>query len=211
MLISVIMPTRKRVSALLTSIDELVSLAKNPDDIEILLKVDSDDEDTLKILPWLPPQVKTLIYPRMRGYADLHIFQNDLAKIAQGKWLWIYNDDCVIKTQNWDEVISNYGDKFVVINPEAHTGHPCFPIVPRRLFEWWGHLSLSRQTDSWIKECETLGLSIFEPALWVHHNFDHNNITSEERDYSHTEHCSPELTYIREVVDMNILKEKLGL
>lgn len=210
-LMSVILPTRKRVEPLKRAIGNLIDLADEPEKIEILLKVDSDDQETIDILPTLPDQVKSIVYPRFRGYADLHIFANDLARISQGKWLWGYNDDCILYTKGWDTIIKEYGDKFLIINADSNTGHPCFPIFPRKLFEWWGHLSLARQVDSWINVCSAINITIDEPRIKMKHDIDMENITTKERDYDHSELLSPELTHIREVVDLNILKKNLGI
>jgi hypothetical protein len=50
MTISILLPTRKRVSQLKKSMDSLLSNAKNPDKIQPLFGVDDDDTETLEFL-----------------------------------------------------------------------------------------------------------------------------------------------------------------
>jgi hypothetical protein len=75
---------------------------KDKNDIEVLLKIDSDDDpfDHIKYLR-KNDFCKIIIYGESSGYNDLHLFYTDLCKLAQGSMLWIFYDDIMVLSDNW--------------------------------------------------------------------------------------------------------------
>ena len=169
--ISVLLPTRGRRDVLKTSIETLVNKANQPSRLEILFGIDEDDEglsDYIKeeLAPFFN---KHSIEARARvfkplGYENLHIYVNTLAGAATGEWLFFWNDDCLMDSQGWDDVIREHDGEFKLLAPkDNHDGHPyaILPIIPKDWFILMGHLSQNAQNDAWLSHIAYM-LDIFE-------------------------------------------------
>jgi hypothetical protein len=170
-IISVLLPTRGRTEVLRKSLKSLVEKATKPERIEILFGIDEDDTDTLDYikdvisvdLKELGIESRASIFKPL-GYENLHIYVNTLAGNAQGEWLFFWNDDCLMVSEGWDEVIDQYNGQFKLLGPkDNHNGHPyaILPIVPKDWFILMGHLSQNAQNDAWLSHIAYM-LDIFE-------------------------------------------------
>lgn len=163
-LVSVLLPTRGRVKWFRECIDSLHSLAKQPELIEYVIKVDVDDAASIEAARALQAMVpvRLMITPRGRGYMELNKYVGELAALARGDWLFIWNDDARMLTQDWDQVLLNCdlgtvprfgGNEDVcllapsVIEREASWE---FPILRRKAFQLLGRFSMTYSNDSWI-------------------------------------------------------------
>ena len=153
MTISILLPTRKRVSQLKKSMDSLLSNAKNPDKIQPLFGVDDDDTETLEFLKTTNYQNQSVLKFKRLGYQNLHMYNNSLCAYAQGTWVMFFNDDAIMNTKHWDEIIESEKN-FNVLRVKEQTGHPysIFPIFPWDWFRLLDHISLHGQNDAWISE-----------------------------------------------------------
>ena len=166
-LCSVLMPSRGRPGLLAQAIDSLWSLAKDKGNVEILVKADEDDKATIdvvgKIKKFAPEiQLRLFVTPRGRGYLDIHHWYNDiLAPESKGDWLWIFNDDAVVETQDWDQILAKLvavmpwhpyvGDVFVAIAETNGDQQSNESVILRRCtYEIMGHCFLSPYGDSWL-------------------------------------------------------------
>lgn len=167
---SVLIPTRGRPERLKRAVHSLFDMAKEPKNIQLILRVDSDDHATLNMLTKEAPfEANVLVGPRGRGYLDLHHFIHEMAREAKGEWLVNFNDDAVMKTKHWDELISGMlfegddikemGDKGIMWFDGIWLLVPClttdfvaneFFVVNRRVFEVLGHLSNNTGVDIWL-------------------------------------------------------------
>ena len=156
--ITVLLPTRGRPEVLEKSLQSLIDRASKPKDIEIMLGIDEDDPETIeyvkeKIAPYLQEagvEARANIFKPL-GYENLHNYINTLAGNGQGEWLFFWNDDGVMVTEGWDEVIDSYTGQFKLLAPkDNHNGHPyaIFPVVPRDWYILIGHLSQNAQNDA---------------------------------------------------------------
>lgn len=169
--ISVLLPTRGRREVLKSSLVSLISKASDPEKIELLLGIDDDDDGVKEY-------IETEIAPMLReykvecranifkplGYENLHVYVNTLAGNASGDWLFFWNDDGIMVTDGWDDVIRSHSGKFKLLAPrDNHNGHPyaIFPIVPRDWFVLMDHLSQNAQNDAWLSHVAYM-LDIFE-------------------------------------------------
>jgi len=170
-IISVLLPTRGRTEVLRKSLTSLVKKATKPERIEILFGIDEDDTDTLDYikdvisvdLKELGIESRASIFKPL-GYENLHIYVNTLAGNAQGEWLFFWNDDCLMVSEGWDDVIDQYNGQFKLLGPkDNHEGHPyaILPIVPKDWFILMGHLSQNAQNDAWLSHIAYM-LDIFE-------------------------------------------------
>jgi len=170
-IISVLLPTRGRREVLKSSLESLISKATDPENVELLLGIDDDDEGAREyieqeIAPMLREyrvECRANIFKPL-GYENLHVYVNTLAGNASGDWLFFWNDDGIMVTDGWDDVIRNYTGQFKLLAPrDNHDGHPyaIFPIVPRDWFTLVDHLSQNAQNDAWLSHIAYM-LDIFE-------------------------------------------------
>lgn len=137
----------------------------------ILFGVDEDDqsvidyikEEIAEDLKEVGIEARASIFKPL-GYENLHIYVNTLAGAATGDWFFFWNDDCLMVSEGWDEVIDQYNGQFKLLGPkDNHNGHPyaILPIVPRDWFILMGHLSQNTQNDAWLSHIAYM-LDIFE-------------------------------------------------
>jgi hypothetical protein len=145
-MISVLVPSRERPDVLRRSIESL-----GEGDFEVLVRVDDDD-------PRLDAyaEIRGVVAGTPHGYGGLHHYYDELAERARGDWLFLWNDDCIMETRHWIDVVRSFDGKMAVLNPR--TNHEnwdidmnVFPILPRKMFELMGHFSLSPHNDSWVE------------------------------------------------------------
>ncbi|MGI9252567.1 MAG: glycosyltransferase family 2 protein, partial [Thermomicrobiales bacterium] len=184
--ISVLLPTRGRPEALARTIDSLLKSALRPESIEILLAVDRDDAATLAMLPELPPCVHSIVMPR-RGYGRFNEYLNLLARLASGYWTILWNDDSLMQTPGWDEIICRQPDCIGAM-VSNHGYENVMPVVPRHWVALVGHYSLQTHSDSWWEKISELtGTARVIPVEFLHDRADltGNNLdtTYQERDY----------------------------
>lgn len=180
--ISVLLPTRGRTASLQKSVQTLFDTANNPSDIELMLAFDNDDLETQEwfkenVVPSLQEKnvsVKIMVFERL-GYGRLNEYLNSLARYAQGKWFFFWNDDAWMETQGWDDEILKYNGQFRVLRMPTHKEHPyaIFPIVPREWYRLLGYLSPHQINDAWISQTGYI-LNIVQniPVTCHHDRFD---------------------------------------
>lgn len=170
-IISVILPTRGRKEPLYNSLVSLLDRAANPGRVEIILGIDDDDTEVkeyiqTEIAPYmqkLQVECKAQIFKPL-GYENLHTYVNTLASTASGQWIFFWNDDALMVSQDWDNEITKYDGQFKLLAPkDNHQGHPyaILPIVPMDWFRLMDHLSLNAQNDAWLSHIAYM-LDIFE-------------------------------------------------
>lgn len=156
-LISILTPSRNRPQRLLTFINSVISLAHNPDNIEILVYIDNDDPAV--------PQYKNIQYDNVQFvYGDEPSISNSwntLAEMCKGDVLIMGNDDLEYRTQDWDKLLlqelSVYHDDIYCawmedgINADRHCA---FPIVSRLWYETLGYFTPGvfnfGYNDTWV-------------------------------------------------------------
>lgn len=182
-MISVLCPTRGRPESMRKSAASLLDRANGP--VEILTYVDDDD-------PMLERYgTPTIVGPRF-GYLGLHRYVNALADVAQGEWLFLWNDDARMLTSGWDEIVA--GHQPAVLSPMSnHNGRQMdgcvFPIVPTDWVRRVGHFSLNAHNDTWWGQIGKVldRLVDLDDVLVLHDRIDltggHNDQTAAERRY----------------------------
>lgn len=159
--ISILLPTRGRTDLLLRSIQSLTQTAHDLTRVQLILGFDNDDVQSVAwakehVLPFLETQgVKALLLEfNPMGYARLNEYLNVMARLADSHWLFFWNDDAVMQTQHWDDIISSHTGQFIVQRVKTHREHPyaIFPIVPRDWFFLLGHLSQHQLNDAAISQ-----------------------------------------------------------
>lgn len=170
-IISVLLPTRGRKEVLKKSLETLITKATVTKRVEIILGLDDDDVEVKQyiedeVAPFLRDheiECRANIFQPL-GYENLHTYVNTLANSATGEWLFFWNDDALMLTDGWDEVIDSYNGQFKLLGPkDNHNGHPyaILPIVPKDWFRLMDHLSQNAQNDAWLSHVAYM-LDIFE-------------------------------------------------
>jgi len=159
--ISILLATRNRTEMLKKSLASLVDLASDPENLEILLAFDNDDDKTLE---WVQENVlsdlddKNVGYTCMSfdrlGYIRLNEYYNKLSLEAEGDWLFFWGDDAIMQTQDWDKKLIEHTGKFRVLRALTHNCHPLaiFPIVPKKWIEIFGYFSPHQLNDNWVSQ-----------------------------------------------------------
>jgi hypothetical protein len=158
--ISILLPTRKRTQAVVTSIGSLLANAADTSRIEILVAYDNDDDESRTFFEevWTPflaqCQATTKVFETERfGYLKLNRYVNFLAEQATGDWIMFWNDDALMLTENWDNhIVANDGWFGLLRMPCVTMNHPfaLFPIVPREWVKLFGTVSPVTHSDWWI-------------------------------------------------------------
>lgn len=159
--IAVLLPTRSRTDALTSSVTSIVNLADNISHLQLIFGFDNDDQIGLN-------HFRTVIQPfldqhdvsyeaqafKSMGYAGLNRYYNHLAKSTSADWLFVWNDDAVMKTKGWDTVIEQYTGQFKLLKVHTHNDHPysIFPIVPRAWYDLMTHLSRHQMIDAELSQ-----------------------------------------------------------
>lgn len=159
--IAIILPTRGRTKALDHSLIGLLEKAADLDSIQVLLGLDTDDTVGLDhFTTALQPKLDDMgvTYTAMTfnplGYSRLNEYINTLSKASDADWIFFWNDDALMESQDWDLEIVRHTGEFKLLAVHTHNDHPysIFPIVPRAWLDLIGHLSLHSMTDAWLSQ-----------------------------------------------------------
>lgn len=159
--IAILLPTRGRTAQLSRSLIGLLEKAEDLNSIQVLLGLDNDDTaGVTHFQEELQPQLDDMgvHYTAMAfdpmGYSRLHDYVNTLARASSADWMFFWNDDAVMESDNWDTEICRYTGQFKLLAVHTHNDHPysIFPIVPRAWLDVIGHLSLHSMNDAWLSQ-----------------------------------------------------------
>jgi len=187
--ISILLPTRGRPKPLEQCLRTLLDRAKDPSRIEVMLAFDNDDTENIKyftevIQPYLDDlgvEYSAIQFERL-GYMRLNEYLNELAQHSQGSWLFFWNDDAVMKTQDWDQVIRDNAQEFYLLRAETNHEHPyaIFPILPKKWVEITGHLSPHQINDAWASQVAWMLDIVKTIPVMIHH--ERYDLTGENLD-----------------------------
>jgi hypothetical protein len=184
--ISVIAPTRKRVPLLHRMLQSLAGTAGDMKSVEVVLRCDSDDDDTIDYLRCQAPS-SFIVGPRLDGYATLATLINETARLSQSDLIIVVNDDAVFETHGWDAMLieeaAHYRDGVfdfgvdTVMNNENFV----FPCISRRSVQALGCFFDERlvYTDIWLRDVMSkFGRAIRVPHVRIRH--DWTGMTSDQ-------------------------------
>jgi hypothetical protein len=190
--ISVIFTSRGRPDDLFETLAGLNGLADFPRDIEAIVAVDPDDVATQEMAAHLSramPGARLWTAPERYGYQGLHLYLNQLATMAAGRWLMWWNDDMRMQTQGWDTIIRQSPQG--VLWPSANHVHHAniVPIWPKAWSDAAGMVTPTMHMDTWLQYvAETLGLHHQVPIEVVH---DRADVTGGHDDQTYAEGRKP--------------------
>jgi hypothetical protein len=189
--ISVIFTSRGRAVSLRDSLFGLIDRADDRRSIEVIVAMDPDDpareeaEFLLTGYGW----ITIWTAPERYGYQGLHLYLNQLAKMARGRWLMWWNDDMRMQTLGWDTIIRQAPQG--VLWPYAnHVEHAnIVPIWPKAWSDAAGMVTPTMHMDTWLQyAAEALGLHHRIPVHVVH---DRADVTGGHDDQTYAEGRGP--------------------
>jgi hypothetical protein len=159
--ISVLLPTRGRTDALTRSVKSIVNLAADKNQLQLLFALDNDDSVGLdhyqnELKPWLVEQgvAHQAFAVDPMGYIGLNRYYNGLAEQSDADWLFVWNDDAIMETQDWDNVVRKYDGEFKLLKIHTHNEHPysIFPIWPREWYDLFGWVARHQMIDAELSQ-----------------------------------------------------------
>lgn len=164
-LLTVLLPSRNRFDLCKNTVDSFVDTCRDKSNLQIILKFDVDDLSSVSRINEIRKDVdiKILISDRLRGYFSLHHFCNDMMKVSTGDWIIMVNDDSLMTTNGWDDVLQNVippqtGEFWgtsdtALLNLNLMDKHTTtFPVVRRCVCEKLGYFTLHPHNDAFLNE-----------------------------------------------------------
>src|SRR5690348_487730 len=98
---SFIIPTRQRTECLRRLLDSVTATTRDPGQVEIVLVIDQDDEESIRFQYDGLPLRKVRVAPGLRmGELNMSGY-----RVATGRYLLLLNDDVILRTPGWDEQV----------------------------------------------------------------------------------------------------------
>lgn len=178
--ITVLLPTRNRTHLVIPSVESVLSLAKDPTEIEIAVAYDDDDEHSHQLFQssqWQDLlqkyQAPSCVFQTPRwGYGALHLYYNLMCAQSSGQWLLVWNDDATMLTPHWDQQVKQAGTFMGLLHIECTT-YPnlsLFPLFPRTWIEFFGEASACNHIDSWILDICKMANAVKKTDIEVYHD-----------------------------------------
>lgn len=175
--VSVLVPTRQRVSRLRTMVDSFRAMTVDPTSAELVFRIDDDDRETAAYLGDLPWTV--IVGPRQKGYASLPVFFEEMRAKATGDLLMTGNDDMVFRTPDWSSkvlaVANQYPDGLFNLGVSTfNADHFPFSIVSKWAVDRMGaiHHPDVFWGDVYLRDIfQTFGRAVLIPDVRVDHEW----------------------------------------
>lgn len=140
-------------------------------DWELLVAVDDDDPELGEYLKIAQEKELTISVSHERfGYENLHRYFNILAKEAQGDWIMLWNDDALMQTKNWVDIIAKEDHTIPQVLNVWNPQDNLFPLISRAWYEGVGHFALNTHVDSWVQQVADIdGRSKYIEGISIKH------------------------------------------
>lgn len=223
--ITISIPTRGRLDLVSEVIDAAITNATFKGDIEVVLRVDIDDQTMLNIhdqLPW-KNHVRIISGPRKKGYQSIHDFHYEVIKSSNSEWFFLLGDDCKITSVGWDEQILAYNTPKVIKHasmwpPDLYDRLFC-PIVHTQIVNTLGHVAKHFLFDGYVFEYAR-GANLFaDTNIEIHHAVPEAHATQAREDINKSleqwrANASPQENQLKLdniAKDISILKKSLDI
>lgn len=179
---SILIPSRGRPKELEAMLDSFFLMAKHPDQIEAIVRIDDDDPQRGKYS--ISRNIKLLSGSRFGGYKDNHRFIEECAQEATGRYLMQCVDTAEMLTLNWDiayQAAAQFNEVCVIAShvrsPDGADLYPfSFPIITRKLYELAGEFCLGQNPSvdrCWEVFAEEMDCGIMAPVEIAHREKRH--------------------------------------
>lgn len=110
----VFLNSRGRVDMLNYSLNSLIKNARNLSCIKILVRIDDDDKETVEFSQnYFHSNVRFIVGARPTNLIQSY---NDLIKKEEADWYFVWNDDCLMLTEEWDQKFLDCAENFKKLN-----------------------------------------------------------------------------------------------
>jgi hypothetical protein len=141
--ISLLLPTRGRVALVQRLFDSLVQTTDDLQKLEVVVYVDEDDAESLKI----DHPALSLVKIVGRAGTTMGNMNRACYDASHGRYVMLINDDVVFRTQGWDarvrEAATRYPDDIALVygnDLDQGEAVPTFPIVSRTVCDVLGEI-----------------------------------------------------------------------
>jgi hypothetical protein len=163
-LVSILIPTRNRVQLLKECLDSINNKTHDHSLVEILLKIDTDDVNTINFVNQYKLtssiDIKNIITDRKNGYGSLDEHMNNLSSLSEAEFLLGLNDDVEMLTEGWEQFYIPYkGKNFLIaihiesikdgITHKWWEDYNAFPTIPHDFCKYMGALQGHPMLDDW--------------------------------------------------------------
>lgn len=183
-MISVLLPARGRPDHFVMAVKSVLETAAQPDRVEVLTRLDNDDWDVIKENSHLMRTQDTMLVAPRVGYKRLHECYNELAARCTGDLLFLWNDDTVMKTPGWDDLLRAgpaLAVQFIRRDILA-TADSTFPVLGRPIYNAMGHFANNAHNDTWMEVVSMRAKVAVSRDDVVFHHYRTTDQTSWERD-----------------------------
>lgn len=196
MLVSFLLPTRTSETNtewqdLINALQSIIELSSKKFDWEVLIAIDNDDTETLAKIPTIEKIFEPHTFCNCRieimerqGYNNLEKYYNYLGELAKGEFLFFWNDDVIMVTPNWDEILKEdftlfpemiclFPLEYNYATPHFKTHkfllHHAFPIIRNCWISVLGQISKFFMNDTYVMNV-SLGSFDYSRLVVSHHN-----------------------------------------
>jgi len=151
--VSLMAVTRCSFEKIEKTISNIFETCNNTDNVEMLIRVDEDDPTIDQILnSEIFHKYNTKLYAGVRhGYSGMNEYYNELIAMSTGDLLFHWGSDVSILTHGWDDILSKYIGRVVVLQNMLHYNTSIgfraapdinfSPVVPRLLYDLFNFYS----------------------------------------------------------------------
>lgn len=179
-LISFSMPVRKHYDMTVKSIKTLVDNVDDISRIEVILRLDNDDElmlskytDLCKLYPKLI--IKKVVGDKYNGWADNHLFHAEACAVSEGEFIQLWSDDALMMTKGFDTIIKEkYSGKICVCSWKDTGNWTCFPMIHSQIYKITGAFGKSTFCDCYLVDIGTnCNIYFYDESIYtMHDRFD---------------------------------------
>jgi len=152
-----VFPTRGRLEKLKRTLESIDDTCSDLSKVQVVIAVDKDERDLYAIET--NPPLEVLVCERQDRFSS---YFNKLLPLVKGDAVWVWSDENVMSTKNWDRVIekavrkSKFKDVWFAapctfyvkkdgriagsLNPVTRKMFTCFPVISRKACEALGFI-----------------------------------------------------------------------
>jgi len=159
--VSIMAVVRSSIDDIVKMIENVFSTCNDPSNIEMLIRMDDDDEDVILLsINKIFHKYNIKLYVGFRhGYIGMHKYCNELISMAIGDIIFHWGDDGDILTNGWEDILAQHIGGVAVLQNMVHfhtdsgiqavRKNNFSPVVPRSLYDILGTYSPCALSDSY--------------------------------------------------------------
>jgi hypothetical protein len=238
-LISFLMPTRQFPNETITSLKSIINNASDTINYEVLMALDSDDEENIMLIPTIFElfshtqcgKIKILITERYYYYG-LHEYYNQLVKLSEGKLLMLWNNDAICLETNifgkktyWDITLKqDYKNMEPYINllypteiyfkdnvrgSPHHISNCAFPILKRDCYDLLKDFSISPLNDAYLNNIGNFTINDKSTIKICRMMISHNSPMEGEVNHQENFYKASQIHYSEEVQKLTLMNREI--